>query len=87
MDGATNFPALLHNLPAVYPTELLASLDRLVASEIISPALAASARRQAAANSSVDIEGRSLLPLPHALDFEWRFTPDWRVHCSTAPRT
>ncbi len=22
------------------------------------------------------VEGRSLLPLPHPLDYEWRFTPD-----------
>jgi hypothetical protein len=36
-DGATSFAALLHGLPAVYPTELLASLDRLAARAVIDP--------------------------------------------------
>jgi hypothetical protein len=75
-EGATSFPVLLHRLPGVYPTELLASLDRLVTSEMIPPALVASINRQAAANGCGGVEGRSLLPLPHPLDFEWRFTPD-----------
>ena len=75
-NGATNFATLLHGLPAVYPTELLASLDRLAAGGMITSALAASVRHQAAASGSDVIEGRSLLPLPHPLDFEWRFTPD-----------
>lgn len=75
-DGTTSFAALLHRLPAVYPTELLASLDRLATNGRIPAALASSARRQAAANGSAIVEDRSLLPLPHPLDFEWRFTPD-----------
>jgi hypothetical protein len=75
-DGATSFTALLHCLPAVYPTELLASLDRLATGEVIERALAASIHRQATANRPAVVEGRSLLPLPHPLDYEWRFTPD-----------
>jgi hypothetical protein len=75
-NGVTSFSALLHSLPAVYPTELLASLQRLVARQMITPELAASIHRQAAAKRCEFIEGRSLLPLPHPLDFEWRFTPD-----------
>ncbi|MET3523889.1 hypothetical protein [Mesorhizobium abyssinicae] len=75
-NGATNFAALLHGLPAVYPTELLASLDRLAAGGMINSAFAALVRQQAAATGSDTVEGRSLLPLPHPLDFEWRFTPD-----------
>jgi hypothetical protein len=74
--GASSFSALLHMLPSVYPTELFASLDRLAASGAISTLVAAELRREAAASRSVVIEGRSLLPLPHPLDFEWRFTPD-----------
>jgi hypothetical protein len=76
MDGATGFAALLHRLPGVYPTVLLASLNRLAAREAINPAVAALVHRQATANSAVLVEGRSLLPLPHPLDYEWRFTPD-----------
>jgi hypothetical protein len=75
-DGATSFAALLHDLPAVYPTELLASLDRLAARAVIDPIFVSMVRRQAAANDRVVVEGRSLLPLPHPLDYEWRFKPD-----------
>jgi hypothetical protein len=74
--GATSFATLLHRLPAVYPTELLASLDRLTASATLGPGLVAAVRQEAAAKCGGAIEGRSLLPLPHPLDFEWRFTPD-----------
>lgn len=76
MDGAISFAALLHRLPGVYPTELLASVDRLAGREAIDPAFAVSIRRQAATNNRAVVEGRSLLPLPHPLDYEWRFTPD-----------
>jgi hypothetical protein len=76
VDGATGFAALLHRLPGVYPTEVLVSLDRLLDANAIDPAAAASIRRQAAAKGAAVAEGRSLLPLPHPLDYEWRFTPD-----------
>lgn len=75
-EGATSFAALLHRLPAVYPTELLASLDRLSSRGEIAVGLAASIGREAARNRVRVTEGRSLLTLPHPLDFEWRFTPD-----------
>jgi len=75
-DGTTGFSELLYNLPAVYPSELLASLDRLVVKGMIAPSLATSIRQQAAVRPSLAVEGRSLLPLPHPLDFEWRFAPD-----------
>lgn len=74
--GTTSFAALLYRLPGVYPTELLASLDRLVCGKSIDPAVAVSIKREAADNGAAVVEGRSLLPLPHPLDFEWRFTPD-----------
>ncbi|MCC8935621.1 hypothetical protein H8A99_03695 [Bradyrhizobium sp. Arg68] len=76
VDGTTSFAALLHRLPGVYPTEALAALDRLLDGKAICPVAAASIRRQAAANGAPVAEGRSLLPLPHPLDYEWRFTPD-----------
>jgi hypothetical protein len=76
MDGTTSFAALLHRLPGVYPTEVLTSLDRLAGEKAIDRTIVASIRRQAAANGATVVEGRSLLPLPHPLDYEWRFTPD-----------
>jgi hypothetical protein len=76
IDGVTSFGTLLRRLPAVYPTEVLASLDRLASRGTIPAAVAYYARQQASQNGGTAIEGRSLLPLPHPLDFEWRFTPD-----------
>jgi hypothetical protein len=76
IDGVTSFETLLRRLPAVYPTEVLASLDRLASRGTIPAAVAYYARQQASQNGGTAIEGRSLLPLPHPLDFEWRFTPD-----------
>jgi hypothetical protein len=75
-NGTTSFAALLQHLPGVYPTELLASLDRLVGRSAIDAAVAVSIHRQATTNGTAAVEGRSLLPLPHPLDYEWRFTPD-----------
>lgn len=75
-DGATSFVSLLHVLPAVYPTELLASLDRLAARAVVDPMFASMVRRQAAANDAIVLQSRSLLPLPHPLDYEWRFKPN-----------
>jgi hypothetical protein len=74
-DGAIGFADLLHRLPSVYPTELLASLDRLAERGVIPDAFVAATRREAG-NGTTPAEGRSLLPLPHPLDYEWRFTPD-----------
>lgn len=76
MDGASSFAALLHSLPGVYPTEVLASLDRLLGEQAIDAAVAAAIRQQAGVNAAASVDGRSLLPLPHPLDYEWRFTPD-----------
>jgi SAM-dependent methyltransferase len=59
-----------------YPTELLASLDRLAAQQSINPLAALSIRRQSTVKDVQVVEGRSFLPLPHPLDFEWRFAPD-----------
>jgi hypothetical protein len=75
-DGATSWETLLRRLPAIYPTEVLASLGRLASRGAIPAAAAYDARQQASRNGATAVEGRSLLPLPHPLDFEWRFTPD-----------
>lgn len=75
-DGAVDYAGLLRRLPGVYPTELLSSLDRLAATGSLNPALAAAVRDQATHRPANGSEGRSLLPLPHPLDFEWRFTAE-----------
>jgi hypothetical protein len=74
--GVGSFAALLHQLPGVYPTEVLASLDRLRGRALIDAAIAAGIADEAVDNGATLVEGRSLLPLPHPLDYEWRFTPD-----------
>lgn len=73
---APTFASLMHRLPAIYPTEVLSSLDRLVTVGAISNGVAVGARQQAGRRSAAIAEGRSLLPVPHPLDYEWRFTPD-----------
>lgn len=75
-DGVIDYAGLLRRLPGVYPTELLASLDRLAAKCSINPALPAAVRHQAKNCPASGAQGRTLLPLPHPLDFEWRFTAD-----------
>ncbi len=74
--GTASFSALMFRLPAIYPTEVLSSLDRLARTGTIAHRVAAEARRQAGERAVSPAEGRSLLPVPHPLDYEWRFTPD-----------
>jgi len=74
--GATSFTNLLRRLPSVYPTELLSSIERLLARCAIPASLAERIRCEATQAGNDRPEGRSLLPLPHPLDFEWRFTFD-----------
>jgi hypothetical protein len=74
--GPIGFGELLRRLPSIYPTEVLISLDRLARRGLI-PARVASEIRHDAGRRVVNLpEGRSLLPLPHPLDYEWRFTSD-----------
>lgn len=75
-EGAKSFAALLRRLPGVYPTELLASVDRLVTQGALDAMSAAAIRQQSEVKGGRPAEGRSLLPLPHPLDFEWRFTSE-----------
>lgn len=74
--GITHFADLLRQLPSVYPTEAFESLDRLTDHGLIRVGIAAQIRREAGQRAATLPEGRSLLPLPHPLDYEWRFIPD-----------
>jgi hypothetical protein len=74
--GITHFADLLRQLPSIYPTEVFRSLDRLTERGLVRVRLATQIRREAGQRAATLPEGRSLLPLPHPLDYEWRFTPD-----------
>jgi hypothetical protein len=74
--GTTGFADLLCRLPSVYPTEVLASLDRLANRGLIPTGAATEMRCEAGQRAVNPPEGRSPLPLPHPLDYEWRFTCD-----------
>ena len=74
--GATHFADLLRQLPSVYPTEVFKSLDRLTERGLVRVGIATQIRREAGQRATPLLQGRSLLLLPHPLDYEWRFTPD-----------
>lgn len=74
LENCTDFDSLIERLPSVYPAEVLLSVDRLATQGRVSHALAQSLRRQAAQpREAADVPG-SMLPLPHPLDYEWRFS-------------
>jgi hypothetical protein len=75
--GAASFAELLQRLPSIYPTEVLASLERLAQSGRVLAEISTRLRQDAGRpHAACSPDGRSLLPLPHPLDYEWRFTPD-----------
>ena len=71
--GARGFVEILRRLPSVYPTELIESIGRLTAQGAISKQLGEKICSDAARPRARSPEARSLLPLPHPLDFEWRY--------------
>jgi hypothetical protein len=75
-DGDVSFPALLERLPGVYPSTALASVTRLGKAGQLRAALAESLHRESSLSVAPRRAAPTLLPLPHPLDFEWRFTSD-----------
>lgn len=78
------WPNLLKALPGVYPSDVLRALSRLAARASVASATRDSLdaiRAQAAGPAPTRpwqpwrTDGRPL-PVPHPLDFEWRFTPE-----------
>lgn len=67
------FPELLTSLPGVFPSALLASLRRLHRSEIIGSQHFAMLEHDAKRRRDVHTYCR-VLPPPHPLNYEWRFT-------------
>jgi hypothetical protein len=72
--GAGSFSALLEKLPGVYPTVVRQAVQLLVSRNRLAPARA-SALLAAGPNLPGRPSARSFLPLPHPLNYEWRFTP------------
>lgn len=77
--GLTRFDHIVLSLPGVYPSVALSSLQRLAANNKVPNTVLTAAkdfvRDSNASNSSGSINDqlRPGLPLPHPLDFEWRF--------------
>lgn len=77
--GIARFDLLLISLPGIYPSFLLASLQRLVAAGEISQhlfvdILGQAQQKQNAHNNIEQHQHRIILPVQHPLDFEWRFS-------------
>ena len=70
------FSDLMLRLPAIYPTEVVAALNRLTKAGHLPQVLAEQLEEQACCRVPRVSEARSLLPVPHPLDYEWRFTAD-----------
>lgn len=74
--GTVSFSELLQSLPSIYPTEVLAALNRLAEGGRLSEELCNYLHRDAERRPGRPPDGRCLLPLPHPLDYEWGFAPD-----------
>jgi hypothetical protein len=69
-----DFETLLERLPGVYPTLIRKAVEALLRQRMLRPDLAARLLRPSL--NAIDMRGvRSPLPLPHPLNYEWRFTP------------
>lgn len=70
-----DFTELLITLPGVYPVVLLETLRRLARAGALDAAGLARCEREAA-TCAKPVVTTCLLPLPHPLDFEWRFSKE-----------
>jgi len=75
--GTTDFCDLILKLPGIYPSATLQSIARLKNKNLISSKLAesfSSQSKQRVKRAGTTYEYKVALPLPHPLDFEWRFS-------------
>ncbi|MDL2409173.1 hypothetical protein PY650_26770 [Rhizobium calliandrae] len=77
---ALTFHALLNALPSVYPTVVLQSISRLSESGLIDPNMVGALQTQASVRDDTMRVTRTMLPLPHPVEYEWRFCPDTSQH-------
>ena len=73
-DETRSFAQVLRTLPGVYPTAVLTAIERAVTKKLMRPEYADRLRHEAAAGEDRSPCRRSLLPLPHPIDYEWRFS-------------
>jgi hypothetical protein len=76
--GVTNFNSLLESLPSVYPSVVYESVRRLTAAGTFNNqdfVLTSEAPwpNEAAREQSSNHQHRIILPVPHPLDYDWRF--------------
>jgi hypothetical protein len=73
--GARDFRRLIWALPGVYPASARDSLRRLAAQGAVPPALSKRLVEETETRNpgSTTIPGRFDLPIPHPLDYEWRY--------------
>jgi len=81
-NGLTSFHQILLSLPGVYPSTAIASLERLasrdkIPEKVLLDAVKLTSDRQCKQmtpeSSGSGTIGRVVLPVPHPLDFDWRF--------------
>jgi hypothetical protein len=75
--GPASFDELLVALPGVYPTMVRAALDRLVTRDVLRADMVAHLRHPCRKEPRAALRPQpSVLPVPHPLDYDWRFTDD-----------
>ncbi len=76
--GAASFDDLLHGLPGVYPTFVKESLKRLGSRGEISKVFVKRILHRIghSETEAKHIVTQSVMPVPHPLDFEWRFSQE-----------
>lgn len=74
--GVSDFEHLLAALPGVYPTVALGSIEHLHSSGLLTTDMVETFRHEARHRSKTAPSSPSLMPLPHPVEFEWRFTAD-----------
>lgn len=74
--GAHDLDSLVAELPGVYPVDVLQSVRRLVNSGVVPRSLETSIlyTGRVAASPQASSYGTNRLPVPHPLDYDWRFT-------------
>ena len=75
-NGARSFGDLLLDLPSIFPTEVMTVIDRMPRVPGVDVAVLRQIRADASIRPQRQAEGGNLLPVPHPLDFEWRFSDE-----------
>lgn len=77
-DGARTFGELLLDLPSIYPTDVLGAIDQMPRLSKMEEDVLGKICEDARMCSGEPAASESLLPLPHPLDYEWRFSAETR---------